>query len=82
MSSRSRKRPVKVSIIIPAYNEENYLPATLAKIRAAMTNLDCDSEIIIADNDSTDETKAIAKSFGAKVIDEKERNIGRHSDFR
>lgn len=68
---------MKISIIIPAHNEENYLPATFEKIRGAAENLDCDAEIIIADNDSTDKTKRIAENFGAQVIFEKDRNIGR-----
>lgn len=71
------KRRVKISIVIPAYNEENYLPATLEKIRAAAANLVCDAEIIVADNGSTDKTREIAEYFGAKVVFEKEHNIGR-----
>ena len=65
---------MKLSIIIPAYNEENYLPATLDAINAAKTN---DTEVIVVDNRSTDATRDIAVTRGAKVVTESERNIGK-----
>ncbi len=65
---------MKLSIIIPAYNEENYLPATLDAIRAALTG---DAEIIVVDNLSTDLTRDIAAARDADVISETERNIGK-----
>ncbi len=68
---------MKISIVIPAYNEEKYLPATLEKIGAALAIINCDSEVIVVDNESTDETRQIAKSFGAKVFSETEHNIAR-----
>jgi glycosyltransferase involved in cell wall biosynthesis len=67
----------KFSIIIPAYNEEKYLPKTLEHIGQALSHLSCPSEIIVVDNDSTDSTKRVAESFGAKVFPESERNIAR-----
>jgi len=68
---------MKVSIVIPAYNEEKCLLATLEKINAALAIVRCDSEIIVVDNESTDETARVAKSFGAKVFTETEHNIAR-----
>ncbi len=68
---------MKISIVIPAYNEEKCLPATLEKIGAALTNVDCDSEVIVVDNESADETARIAESFGAKLFTETEHNIAR-----
>jgi glycosyltransferase involved in cell wall biosynthesis len=68
---------MKISIIIPAYNEENYLPATLEKINAGLANADFEAEMIVVDNESTDKTKQIAESFGAKVFAETEHNIGK-----
>ncbi len=65
---------MKLSIIIPAYNEEDYLPATLDAIDAAMTG---DAEVIVVDNMSTDSTRDIAVTRGAKVVTETERNIGK-----
>ena len=68
---------MKVSIVIPAFNEENYLPATLKNIGAALANAGFESETIVVDNESTDKTKQIAENFGAKVFTESEHNIGK-----
>ena len=68
---------MKISIVVPAYNEENYLPATLGKIRAGLANVKCDSETIVVDNESSDKTRLIAENFGAKVFTEIERNIAK-----
>ncbi|MCC6797458.1 MAG: glycosyltransferase [Candidatus Hydrogenedentes bacterium] len=56
------------SIIIPAYNEAQYLPATIAAIRQAEQALGEPVEIIVGDNVSTDATASVAKSLGAKVV--------------
>jgi len=45
--------PPTYSIIIPAYNEADELPATLAAIRAAMATLDMRGECIVVDNNSS-----------------------------
>jgi len=68
---------MKVSIVIPAFNEEKCLPVTLEKIGAALAIIDCDSEVIVVDNESTDETARIAESFAAKILTETEHNIAR-----
>ena len=66
-----------ISIIIPAYNEERYLPETLERIGQALSVVDCPSEIIVVDNGSEDKTKYIAESFGAKTCSESEHNISK-----
>jgi glycosyltransferase involved in cell wall biosynthesis len=66
-----------ISIIIPAYNEESYLPETLERIGKALSVADCSSEIIVVDNGSQDKTRQIAESFGAKVCPESEHNISK-----
>lgn len=55
-----------LSIIIPTYNEEEYLPRLLASIRSQCFE---GYEIIVADAKSTDRTREIAARFGAKVVD-------------
>lgn len=67
---------MKLSIVIPAYNEEKYLPQTLDSVKAALTNIE-DAEIIVVDNASTDSTREIAERSGARVVDEHVRNIGK-----
>lgn len=66
---------MKISIIIPAYNEEKYLFATLEKIGAGLADIDSEAEIIVVDNESEDKTPQIAKDFGAIVFTEKKHNI-------
>lgn len=57
-----------VSVVIPAYNEEKYLPACL---RAVGQQEDAPPyEIIVVDNASTDGTACIAGQFGVRVATE------------
>ena len=55
-----------ISIVIPALNEEKYLPDCLQSLR----NQDYTGsyEIIIADNGSTDGTVRVAQKFMARVV--------------
>jgi glycosyltransferase involved in cell wall biosynthesis len=69
--------PIDYSIIIPAYNEENYLQATLAALQEAMPQLGLSGEIIVVDNNSSDRTAEIAATRGAKVIFEAINQISR-----
>jgi len=57
---------MKLSIVIPTKNEELFLSKLLASIRAQSFD---DYEIIVADAHSTDQTPAIAVSFGARVVE-------------
>ena len=71
---------VKVSIIVPAFNEEKLLAATLRSIdaaRAAFAALAWDSEIVVCDNNSTDRTAEIARAAGAQVVFEPLNQISR-----
>jgi glycosyltransferase involved in cell wall biosynthesis len=71
---------MKVSVIVPAFNEERLLPASLRSIRAAMEAFDrrgWTSELIVCDNNSTDRTGAIAREAGARVVFEPVNQISR-----
>ena len=67
---------MKVSVVVPAFNEERLLAGSLAAIREAMSVLD-DAELIVCDNNSTDRTAQIARSAGAKVVFEPVNQIAR-----
>jgi glycosyltransferase involved in cell wall biosynthesis len=56
---------VKLSIIIPAKNEEKLLPTLLESIREQSFT---DYEIILADANSTDDTRKLAASYGVRVV--------------
>lgn len=62
-----------VSFIVPAYNEEFELPATLQAIRNAAG--DRPHEIIVVDDASTDRTAEIARNAGTKLISINRRQI-------
>ncbi|MFC1877621.1 glycosyltransferase [Thermodesulfobacteriota bacterium] len=69
---------IDYSIIIPAYNEEVYLPKTLASVKESMNALnEFRGEIVVTNNNSTDRTAAIAEESGARVIFEEHRQISR-----
>lgn len=65
-----------LSIIIPTYNEENYLPKLLQSIKDQNFH---DYEIIVADAESTDKTRKIANSFGCQVVEGGSPAVGRNS---
>lgn len=66
------------SIVVPAYNEEKLLPSTLRALRDAM---ECASgysgELIVVDNNSTDDTARVAREAGATVVFEPLNRISR-----
>ena len=70
-----------ISVIVPAFNEEAWLPATLQSIRAAADHLRARSgvgvEVIVVDNNSTDGTAAVARDLDATVVHEPVQSIGR-----
>lgn len=65
----------RFSVIVPAFNEEAYLPRSLAAIRRAAEVLGEPIEIIVGDNNSTDGTARVAEEFGARVVPVEKRCI-------
>jgi glycosyltransferase involved in cell wall biosynthesis len=68
----------RFSLIIPAYNEQNYLPALLDTVETACANYQDGNhaiEVIVADNGSTDSTAKIARFRGCRVVREEKRII-------
>jgi glycosyltransferase involved in cell wall biosynthesis len=71
---------LKVSVVVPAFNEEKLIAATLAAIRRAMAEFPergWESELIVCDNNSTDHTAELARAAGATVVFEPVNQIGR-----
>ena len=57
-----------VSIVIPALNEEQYLPGLLQSIERQLAGRGVEYEVLVADNGSVDRTRSIAEDQGARVI--------------
>lgn len=68
-------RKSMLSVVIPTKNEEMYLPNLLASLKKQSEQ---DFEVIVADANSTDKTKKIAESFGARVVDGGLPAVGRN----
>ena len=66
---------MKVSVVIPAYNEERYIGRTLASVKK-MELGEHILEILVLDPGSTDKTAEIAKKYGAKVVKIEHKTIG------
>jgi glycosyltransferase involved in cell wall biosynthesis len=64
--------PVRVSFIVPAYNEA----ATIGEVLERIAQLDLEPQVIVVDDGSTDETAAIAERAGALVIRQANRGKG------
>lgn len=59
------QRPL-ISIVIPAFNEARFIGACLESLQRQ--DFPGPYEIVVADNNSTDATSAIARKFGARVV--------------
>jgi len=71
---------MKVSVVVPAYNEEKLLSQTLAAIKNSMSSFATrgwETELVVCDNNSTDRTAEIAREAGARVVFEPINQIGR-----
>ncbi len=64
-----------LSFIIPAYNEETLIEATVKQLQLAAEAIGRDYEIIVANDASTDQTAKVATSAGARVADVHNRQI-------
>lgn len=63
--------PNKVSVIIPAYNEEQSIGLVLDALPKEIIH-----EILVVNNASTDNTVAVAQNHGARVVNESRRGYG------
>ncbi len=72
---------MKISVVIPTYNEEQYLGDCLG---ALLNGSEKPYEIIVADGYSTDKTRSIARKYGATVVANKRRHAagGRNAGIK
>lgn len=67
----------QAAVVIPAYNESTYLGRTLAGVNNALRQLNYPTRVIVVNNASTDCTEEIARGFGAIIVNEPTKGIGR-----
>jgi glycosyltransferase involved in cell wall biosynthesis len=70
---------LRLSVVVPAFNEERLLAGTLESIKAAARVFDGAGgwELVVCDNNSTDRTAEIARAAGARVVFEPHNQISR-----
>src|ERR1700722_12780455 len=71
---------MKISVVVPAFNEEKLIAASLAAVRkasAAFVARGWATELIVCDNNSTDRTAELARAAGATVVFEPINQIAR-----
>lgn len=74
-ASRMRHHEGVISFIIPAYNEERLLGASLDALHTAARSVGEAYELIVVDDASTDATSLVAAGFGARVVRVAHRQI-------
>ena len=67
---------MKVSFLIPAFNEE----ATIGEVLARIARLDLETQVIVVADGSSDATAEIAEAASATVV--RQRNRGKGSAIR
>lgn len=63
-----RERAGTVSVVVPAFNEEGGIEATLRELREVLAGIEGPSELLVVDDGSTDRTAALAREAGARVV--------------
>lgn len=59
---------MKLSFVIPAYNEAENIGKCLDSVFRALEEKECDSEVIVVDNASTDGTAEVAGRYSKVVV--------------
>lgn len=66
-------RPPRLSVIIPAYNAAEFLPAT---IDSALAQTHPNVEVVVVDDGSTDGTRAVLDAYGDRIVGVTQANGG------
>src|SRR3954468_24804929 len=61
------ERPPLISLVVPVYNEGAYLPAFLSSLTNELAKTNCDYELIIVDDGSSDGTWTVVSEEAAKT---------------
>jgi glycosyltransferase involved in cell wall biosynthesis len=76
VADASAEAAVELSIVMPCLNEAETLAVCIGKARRSLRELNCDGEIIVADNGSSDGSQQIAARCGARVVNVETKGYG------
>ncbi|MGB9184458.1 MAG: glycosyltransferase family 2 protein [Solirubrobacteraceae bacterium] len=76
LSQPQREAPLEVSVVIPCLNEADSIEECVRSALAVLESNAISGEIIVADNDSEDDSPRLAAAAGAIVVHEPERGYG------
>jgi glycosyltransferase involved in cell wall biosynthesis len=76
LSQPQREAPLEVSVVIPCLNEADSIEQCVRSALAVLESHAISGEIIVADNDSEDDSPRLAAAAGAIVVHEPERGYG------
>jgi len=65
-----------VSVVIPCLNEAENIEACVKAAREAIAAMGVSGEVVVADNDSEDDSARLAQEAGARVVVERRRGYG------
>jgi glycosyltransferase involved in cell wall biosynthesis len=65
-----------VSVVIPCLNEAENIEACVSRAMEALHRMRVDGEVVVADNDSEDDSAYLAEQAGARVVIERRRGYG------
>jgi glycosyltransferase involved in cell wall biosynthesis len=65
-----------VSVVIPCLNEAENIERCVSEALAALAEMGVSGEVVVADNDSEDDSAQLAESAGARVVVERRRGYG------
>jgi len=75
------KKPLDLSLILPAYNEEKSIASVIKGINEVLHGMDLSYEILVVDDGSDDQTSEAAVDAGARVVSHPE-NIGNGASIK
>jgi glycosyltransferase involved in cell wall biosynthesis len=70
------QRAPLVSVVIPCLNEAENIEECVADARRALARMGIEGEVVVADNDSDDDSAQLAEHAGARVVVERRRGYG------
>jgi glycosyltransferase involved in cell wall biosynthesis len=75
-SSGEERTEIRVSVVIPCLNEADNIQECVRRAIAAMDEAGIAGEVVVADNDSDDDSASLARAAGARVVHEPRRGYG------